>query len=122
MPRDPRHLPVFPSGRLRHESADGEWRRICAAGEVPARGMKAFLVDGVGVLVVDTGEELVAVEASCPHESVPLDRGVVDGATLTCLEHMWQFDVRTGAAMGEAEAGLRTYRLKEEDGHVYVAF
>ena len=100
----------------------GEWRRVCAAGDVPRNGMKAFLVDDVGVLVVDTGEALVAVEALCPHEAVPLERGFVDGSTLTCLEHNWQFDVRTGDPVGDAEQGLRTYRLKEEDGHVYVAF
>jgi toluene monooxygenase system ferredoxin subunit len=132
MPRDLRHLPVYPSGGSRHESAEphdvqasrpgGEWRRVCAAGDVPRNGMKAFMVDGVGVLVVDTGEAFFAVEAMCPHESVPLERGVVEGSTLTCLEHLWQFDVRTGASMGEAEEGLRTYRLKAEDGHVYVAF
>jgi toluene monooxygenase system ferredoxin subunit len=106
------HLPVYP----------GEWRRVCAAGDVPINGMKAFVVDGVSVLVVDTGDARVAVEATCPHEAVPLDRGVLDGATLTCLEHMWQFDVCTGAPLGEAEECLKTYRLKEEDGDVYVAF
>ena len=49
-----------------------------------------------------------------------LEEGVHDGATLTCLEHMWQFDLRTGAPMGDATCGVTTYRLKEERGEVYV--
>jgi toluene monooxygenase system ferredoxin subunit len=56
----------------------------------------------------------------CPHEAVPLEMGVHDGAILTCLEHMWQFDLRTGAPLGDAEEGLKQYRLKEEHGDLYV--
>jgi nitrite reductase/ring-hydroxylating ferredoxin subunit len=34
---------------------------------------------------------------------------------------MWQFDIRTGAPLGDALEGLRSYRLKEESGLLYVA-
>jgi nitrite reductase/ring-hydroxylating ferredoxin subunit/(2Fe-2S) ferredoxin len=96
------------------------WTRLCASGDVPANGMKEFAVDGVGVLVVHTGDAFVAFQAMCPHEAVPLEQGVHDGAVLTCLEHLWQFDVRTGAPLGDAQAALRGYRLKEERGELYV--
>jgi nitrite reductase/ring-hydroxylating ferredoxin subunit/(2Fe-2S) ferredoxin len=96
------------------------WKRVCAAGEVPANGMKEFKVDGVGVLVAHTGEAFVAFQAMCPHEAVPLEMGIHDGCTLTCLEHMWQFDLRTGAPMGDAQEGLKGYPLKEEHGELYV--
>jgi (2Fe-2S) ferredoxin/nitrite reductase/ring-hydroxylating ferredoxin subunit len=97
------------------------WTRVCAAAEVPANGMKGFTVDGVGVLVVHTGSAFVAFEAMCPHEAVPLETGVHDGCVLTCLEHMWQFDLQTGAPMGDAQQGLKGYPLKEEQGTLYVA-
>jgi len=96
------------------------WTRVCASGDVPANGMKEFAVDGVGVLVVHTGDAFVAFQAMCPHEAVPLEQGVHDGAVLTCLEHMWQFDVRTGAPLGDAQTALRGYRLQEERGELYV--
>ena len=97
------------------------WKRVCAVGDVPASGMKEFAVGGVGVLVVHTGEGFVAFQALCPHEAVPLESGVHDGCALTCLEHMWQFDLRTGAPMGDAETGLKGYPLREEQGQLYVA-
>jgi nitrite reductase/ring-hydroxylating ferredoxin subunit/(2Fe-2S) ferredoxin len=97
------------------------WTRVCTAAEVPANGMKGFTVDGVGVLVVHTGNAFVAFEAMCPHEAVPLETGVHDGCVLTCLEHMWQFDLATGAPMGDAQQGLKGYPLKEEQGTLYVA-
>ena len=30
-----------------------------------------------------------------------------DGSVLTCLEHMWQFDIHTGAPLGDAQEGLK---------------
>jgi nitrite reductase/ring-hydroxylating ferredoxin subunit len=97
------------------------WKRVCEAADVPANGMKEFAVDGVSVLVVHTGDAFVAFQAMCPHEAVPLETGVHDGCTLTCLEHLWQFDLRTGAPMGDAQTGLKGYPLKEEQGQLYVA-
>jgi (2Fe-2S) ferredoxin/nitrite reductase/ring-hydroxylating ferredoxin subunit len=104
------------------KAAEPSWKRVCATGEVPASGMKEFAVDGIGgVLVVHTGQEFLAFQALCPHEAIPLEAGLHDGCTLTCLEHMWQFDLRTGAPMGDATEGLKTYPLEEKNGELYVA-
>ena len=96
------------------------WTRVCRTDEVPANGMKEFAVDGTSVLIVHTGEALVAFQAMCPHEAVPLEQGVHDGCVLTCLEHTWQFDLKTGGPIGDAEKGLEGYQLKEERGELYV--
>ena len=34
---------------------------------------------------------------------------------------MWQFDLKTGAPLGDAQEGLKEYRLKEEHGDLYIA-
>ena len=96
------------------------WKRVCRADEVPSNGMKEFRVDGTGVLLLDAGGELFAYQALCPHEAVALESGVHDCIALTCLEHMWQFDVKTGAPLGDAERGLTGYRLKRDNGEVYI--
>src|SRR5437867_628276 len=97
------------------------WTRVCRSDEVPANGMKAFAVGGTSVLIVHTGDAFVAFQAMCPHEAVPLEQGVHDGCLLTCLEHTWQFDLKTGAPVGDAETGLTGYPLKTEGDDVYVA-
>src|SRR5262245_7868037 len=98
-----------------------EWTRVCRADDVPANGMKEFPVDGTSVLVVHTGAEYVAFQATCPHEAVPLEQGVHDGCILTCLEHTWQFDLKTGGPIGDAEEGLKGYPLKRDGNDLYVA-
>ena len=102
-------------------SPASQWTRVCRVDDVPVSGMKEFPVDGTSVLVVHTGAELVAFQAMCPHEAVPLEQGVHDGCLLTCLEHTWQFDLKTGAPVGDAEEGLKVYPLKREGDELYVA-
>ena len=97
------------------------WKHVCRAADVPANGMKQYSVNGTDVLIVNAGSDFMAYQALCPHEAVPLADGVHDGSVLTCLEHLWQFDLRTGAPMGDAQEGLKGYRLKEVAGELSVA-
>jgi toluene monooxygenase system ferredoxin subunit len=102
-------------------SRPAEWKRVAAASDIPPDAMKTFIVDSVSVLIVHSGDAFVALQSLCPHEGVSLEGGVIAGSTLTCLEHMWQFDVQTGNPLGDAEEGLRTYLLKNEGGELYVS-
>jgi nitrite reductase/ring-hydroxylating ferredoxin subunit/(2Fe-2S) ferredoxin len=111
---------VGPKKEVAVPKAAPQWKRVCASGDVPDGGMKEFSVDGVGVLVVKTPDGFVAYQAMCPHEAIPLEAGIHDGCTLTCLEHMWQFDLRTGGPIGDATEGLKGYPLKEDKGEIYV--
>ena len=97
------------------------WKRLCRPEEVPANGLKEVAVDGgPAIVVANAGEEFFACQAACPHTDVPLADGIHDGSVLTCLEHLWQFDLRTGAPMGDAEGPVRVYPLKRENGELYV--
>lgn len=83
--------------------------------------MKAFETEGgVKILVVHSEAGYHAYQAMCPHLDVPLEEGFYDGSVLTCHQHLWQWDIRTGAPMGIAEAPLQRYDLREEDGALYV--
>jgi toluene monooxygenase system ferredoxin subunit len=97
------------------------WKQVCQRDDVPMNGMKQFDVEGhPPILIVNAGADYFAYQADCPHQAVPLEDGIHDGAVLTCLEHLWQFDLRSGAPLGDAETALEAYRLKEEDGTLYV--
>ena len=97
-------------------------KRLCRTDECPRDGMKAFPLDeGKSVLVVNAAGEYYAYQALCPHLEVPLEEGFCDGSVITCHQHLWQWDVRTGAPLGDAEAPLERYELTEEDGALYVA-
>ncbi len=49
----------------------------------------------------------------CPHAGASLEEAVIEGHTLTCLNHHYEFDLDTGACLtGDCE--LRTRRLPDE--------
>ncbi len=76
--------------------------------------------DGVKLLVANAGDEYFAYQAMCPHQEVPLCEGLYDGVVLTCHQHLWQWDIRTGAAMGLAEAPLESFPVRVEGDSLYV--
>lgn len=94
---------------------------VCAIAEIPANGMKECTAEGgLKVLVANAGDEFFAYQAICPHQEVALCEGLYDGSVLTCHQHLWQWDIRTGAPLGLAEAPLEVFPLKVEEGKIYV--
>ncbi len=50
----------------------------------------------------------------------PLEEGMFDGETLTCHQHLWQWDIATGDPKGLAESPLECLRVKREGGILMV--
>lgn len=79
--------------------------------------MEVTLASGRIVLVLRSEAGYFACCADCPHQDTPLVEGAFDGTVLTCPVHFWQWDVRTGEAMGIAELPLPTYELRRSGEH-----
>jgi toluene monooxygenase system ferredoxin subunit len=96
-------------------------RMVCRVADVPENTLKECEAEGgLKLVVANAGGEFIGVQAICPHQEVPLCEGMFDGATLTCHMHLWQWDVRTGAPMGIAEAPLERYPLVREGDALYL--
>src|SRR5436853_7797714 len=96
-------------------------RVVCRTADVPGNGLKEVEMEGGPKLVVaNAGGEFFGFQAACPHQDVPLCEGIFDGATLTCHMHLWQWDVKSGAPLGIAEAPLQKYALTREGDALYV--
>jgi toluene monooxygenase system ferredoxin subunit len=94
---------------------------ICKLSDVPANGIKDFVLDGgERVLIANFSDSYYAYNGNCPHQGTCLAEGFFDGAVLTCNKHLWQWDITTGKPIGLAEAPLESYQLEIEDGEIYV--
>jgi toluene monooxygenase system ferredoxin subunit len=94
---------------------------VCKTGDVPPNGLKECAVEGGLKLVVANADgEFFGYQAMCPHQDVPLCEALFDGSTLTCHMHLWQWDIRTGAPLGIAEAPLERYALAREGDALYL--
>ena len=94
---------------------------ICKASDIPSNGMKSYdTLIGVKVLIANAGDAYYGYQGVCPHQDVCLDEGFFDGATLTCHQHLWQWDITTGEPVGLAEAPLERYQIEQLDGEIFV--
>jgi len=96
-------------------------RLVCRVVEIPENGLKECALEGgLKLVVANSGGEFFGFQAICPHQEVPLCEGLFDGSVLTCHMHLWQWDVRTGAPLGIAEAPLQRYPVTVEGDSLYL--
>ncbi len=76
-----------------------EMLKVATASEVEAGACKAFEADGKTIVLYNVDGEFFATSSKCPHQGGPLGDGLVDGKTVTCPWHAWQFDLVTGEAI-----------------------
>jgi toluene monooxygenase system ferredoxin subunit len=96
-------------------------RLVCRVADVPENGLRECEVEGgLRLVVANAGGEFFGFQAVCPHQDVPLCEGLFDGAVLTCHMHLWQWDIRTGAPLGLAEAPLQKYPLAVKGDSLYL--
>lgn len=96
-------------------------RFVCRVADVPQNGLREVEAEGgLKLLVANAGGDYFSYQALCPHQDVPLCEGLYDGSVLTCHMHLWQWDIRTGAPIGLAEAPLQRYPLTVEDDALYL--
>lgn len=100
---------------------DGQPAVIGAAGDLDEGASLRVSVDGNVATVVRIKEGVFAFQEFCPHRYGPLSEGKIDGCEVTCPWHASRFDVRSGKVLaGPAKVDLRTYRVEERDGKLWI--
>jgi nitrite reductase (NADH) small subunit len=111
--------------------------RVARADEIPPGQIVLFEVGPREVGIVNHDGEFYAVQNVCPHALAPLclgsiggtwlpsERGTwdygLDGLVLRCPRHGWEYDVRTGESVENADhRRVRTFPVEVLDGDVFV--
>jgi len=63
---------------------------------------------------------LHCVGGTCPHAGGPLGQGTLDGNTLVCPWHGWEFDCRSGLSASDEDLKVETYPILVEDGNIFI--
>ena len=94
---------------------------LCKVSDLRIGGLKQVETgDGRTLCVIHAESGFFACRPYCPHQGVALCEGSVDGTTLTCLDHLWQWDLRTGEMLGLSEEPLDVYPVEVEQGSVFL--
>ncbi len=93
---------------------------ICREQDLTEGNVRTAKVMARTVAVIRINGELYGIEADCKHMKASMARGKIEGHTITCPAHGWQYDIRTGACLNELWVQLKTYPVVVKDGQVYV--
>jgi len=87
----------------------GEFRKVCAATDIPDGEGKCFEVGGAKVAVFNLGGgEFCALDDVCNHMGASLSDGALEGDRVMCPWHGATFSVRDGTAAGPPARGAAT--------------
>ena len=94
--------------------------RAAAVGEIPAGEIREVKVGEKAVALANVEGKYYAISNECLHRGGPLGEGTLAGKVVTCPWHMWEFDVTTGKACLNPEAGVATYPVEIRGDVVFV--
>jgi nitrite reductase (NADH) small subunit len=77
--------------------------------------------DGIAFAVFNGGGgRFYACSAICPHEDGPLAEGWLEGGTVVCPWHGFDFDLATGVCRVDADLSVGVYATRVQNGMVEV--
>ncbi len=97
------------------------WHALIAEMDFPEEGKLAAKVGGWHVLIGRIEDGLFAVNDRCTHQAALLSGGRIRRGMIMCPLHGARFELATGACVGGAYRGLRTFALRVEDGMIEVS-
>lgn len=95
-----------------------------AAGSLPSLppGATAEVVVGDAIVALANVDGVVhAIDGMCAHQGGPLGKGALQGCTLTCPWHGWQYDVTDGRALLSQRVRQRRYRVRIDGDTILVS-
>ena len=110
-------LPEFQPGALGVAAA--QWHDVMGTRGVEVGSTQRVECDGRGLFVHRlAAREWQVYDSRCPHQTTNIPHLALQGHTLTCPKHQWQFDIRSGACATAGNSPLRRWPSKVVKGRL----
>ena len=96
------------------------FKKVASLNEVPPGTLIEIIQDDNPYALCNVEGEFRALSGVCPHNGGPLGQGVLDGSTITCPWHAWEFDSATGACTFDDEVRVPVYKVRVEGDEILV--
>jgi toluene monooxygenase system ferredoxin subunit len=96
------------------------WQVVMPAADLWAGELTGVQLGGKKIVLVNVGGEIRAFEDRCPHLGFQLSEGSIDGRTLTCANHQWEFDALTGRGTNPGNCRLTVFDTRVRDGQIEI--
>jgi nitrite reductase/ring-hydroxylating ferredoxin subunit/alkylhydroperoxidase/carboxymuconolactone decarboxylase family protein YurZ len=92
------------------------WRALAATKDIADGEVIRTECDGRGLFIYREKKAYQVYDSHCPHQSTDITQLAVQGTTLTCPKHQWQFDAKSGDCIKKGNTGLRRIESKVVKG------
>jgi nitrite reductase/ring-hydroxylating ferredoxin subunit/alkylhydroperoxidase/carboxymuconolactone decarboxylase family protein YurZ len=110
------NLPGFAPEALRGEPP--KWRDVIAASEIADGEVLRTTCEGRGLFVYRSKKSWKVYDSHCPHQNTDIPQLALQGTTLTCSKHGWQFDVPSGDCIKKGNTPLTQLESKVVKGRL----
>ena len=99
------------------------WKLICPLEDIPQLGSRIVKPTTGGDIAIfrNAENEVFALHDKCPHKGGPLSQGMVHGKTVSCPLHGWKIGLEDGHAVAPDVGSCGTFKVKVEDGQVFLS-
>ncbi|KAA3630534.1 MAG: carboxymuconolactone decarboxylase [Proteobacteria bacterium] len=98
-------------------AAEG-WHPVAPVTALSDGETQRFDCDGRHLFVRRDGETIRVYDSRCPHQVTDIPHLALEGTTLTCPKHHWQFDITTGECIAKGSHPLKQFESKVENGQL----
>ena len=98
--------------------AVGEWRDLMASRDVPDGEVMRTECQGRGLFIYRDKKSYQVYDSHCPHQGTNIPELAVNGTTLTCPKHQWQFDAKSGDCIKKGNTPLKRIESKVVKGRL----
>ena len=99
----------------------GNFVKVADVSEIPKGSGKAVEVAGKTIAVFNCDGAFYATDNTCLHQGGPLAEGMLNGTSVSCPWHGWEYDVTSGACAMDPSLSLQTFPVKVEGNDILVS-
>jgi len=96
----------------------GQWHDVMARTAMKDGEVIRTDCDGRGLFIYRSKSSFQVYDSRCPHQSTNIPHLALNGSTLTCPKHQWEFDVRSGECIKKGNSPLKRFKSRVAKGRV----
>lgn len=94
------------------------WHDVMAGTAVQDGEVHRTECDGMGLFIYREKKKISVFDSRCPHQSTNIPELALQGSTLTCPKHQWQFDAKSGDCIKNGDSPLKRIDSKVVKGRL----
>lgn len=98
----------------------GKFVKVAEKGVLPEGTGMVLEVEGKEVALFNAAGTFHAIDNVCRHQGGPLGDGSLEGTTVMCPWHGWEYDVTTGSCLTNPNARQAKYMVKVEGNDILI--